>query len=215
MSILYYSDGTATLEEIAEKAEAMGLEWVAICDHSQSLKIAGGLSLARMEEKISAIQKINRKSKKVKVLCGSEVDITNDGGLDYPDELLRKLDVVIASIHSGFKQDEKTLTNRMIKAMRHPGFTVLLIPPDVLSESVMLTLSTWKWCLRKQREPIPPLRLTLIRRNLTLTIFILGQRKTREQNLPSEPMPTDLIRWNTLSLGFRWRGEVGWRKPIF
>ena len=116
----HYSDGTATLEEIAEKAGAMGLEWVVICDHSQSLKIAGGLSPARMEEKISAIQKINRKNKKVKVLCGSEVDITNDGGLDYPDELLRKLDVVIASIHSGFKQDEKTLTNRMIKAMRHP-----------------------------------------------------------------------------------------------
>ena len=116
----HYSDGAATLEEIAKKAEAMGLEWVAICDHSQSLKIAGGLSLARMEEKISAIQKINRKSKKVKLLCGSEVDITNEGGLDYPDELLRKLDFVIASIHSGFKQDEKTLTSRIMKAMRHP-----------------------------------------------------------------------------------------------
>ena len=67
-----------------------------------------------------AIQKINRKSKKVKLLCGSEVDISNDGGLDYPDELLRKLDVVIAAIHSGFKQDEKTLTSRIMKAMRHP-----------------------------------------------------------------------------------------------
>ena len=116
----YYSDGAATLEEIAKKAETMGLEWVAICDHSQSLKIAGGLSIARMEEKNSAIQKINRKNKKVKLLCGSEVDINNDGGLDYPDELLRKLDVVIAAIHSGFKQDEKTLTRRIMKAMRHP-----------------------------------------------------------------------------------------------
>jgi DNA polymerase (family X) len=116
----YYSDGTATLEEIAEKAGAMGLEWVVICDHSQSLKIAGGLSPAQMEEKFSAIQKINRKNKKVKLLCGTEVDIKNDGGLDYPDELLRKLDVVIAAIHSGFKQDEKTLTSRIMKAMRHP-----------------------------------------------------------------------------------------------
>ena len=115
-----YSDGTATLEEIVKKAETMGLEWIAVCDHSQSLKIGGGLSLARMEEKFSAIQKINRKSKNVTLLCGTEVDITNDGGLDYPDELLRKLDFVIASIHAGFKQDEKTLTNRIIKAMRHP-----------------------------------------------------------------------------------------------
>ncbi|WAC08259.1 MAG: DNA polymerase/3'-5' exonuclease PolX [Thermodesulfobacteriota bacterium] len=114
-----YSDGAATLEEIARKAEAMGLEWVAICDHSQSLKIAGGLSIAKLEEKIAEIKKFNRKNKKVKLVCGTEVDISNDGGLDYPDELLGKLDVVIAAIHSGFKQDEKTLTSRIIKAMHN------------------------------------------------------------------------------------------------
>ncbi|HPD61153.1 MAG TPA: DNA polymerase/3'-5' exonuclease PolX [Thermodesulfobacteriota bacterium] len=124
----HYSDGTATLEEIAKKAEAIGLEWVAICDHSQSLKIAGGLSLTRMEEKISAIKKFNQKSKKVTLLCGTEVDINNDGRLDYPDELLRKLDVVIAAIHSGFKQDEKTLTSRIIKAMRHPRVHIIAHP---------------------------------------------------------------------------------------
>ena len=115
-----YSDGTATLEEIAKKAEAMDLEWVAICDHSQSLRIAGGLSIARMEEKILSIKKFNQKSRKVNLLCGTEVDINNDGSLDYPDALLKKLDFVIAAIHSGFKQDEKTLTNRMIKAVHHP-----------------------------------------------------------------------------------------------
>ena len=123
-----YSDGVATLEEIAHKAEAMGLEWIAVCDHSQSLKIAGGVSLAQMEEKIAAIRKFNQKSKKVKLLCGAEVDIHNDGSLDYPDELLKKLDIVIAAIHSGFKQDEKTLTNRIIKAMSNPWVQVIAHP---------------------------------------------------------------------------------------
>jgi len=123
-----YSDGAATLEQIAQKAEMMGLEWVAICDHSMSLKVAGGVSVARMEEKIKEIKALNRKNKKVKLLCGTEVDINNDGSLDYPDELLKKLDIVIAAIHTGFKQDEKTITNRIIKAMNHPLVDIIAHP---------------------------------------------------------------------------------------
>jgi DNA polymerase (family 10) len=123
-----YSDGAATLEQIAHKAEIMGLEWVAICDHSMSLKVAGGVSVARMEEKIKEVKAINRKNKKVKLLCGTEVDINNDGSLDYPDELLKKLDIVIAAIHTGFKQDEKTITNRIIRAMNHPLVHIIAHP---------------------------------------------------------------------------------------
>ena len=123
-----YSDGAATLEQIAQKAEIMGLEWVAICDHSMSLKVAGGVSVARMEEKIKEIKALNQKNKKVKLLCGTEVDINNDGSLDYPDELLKKLDIVIAAIHTGFKQDEKTITNRIIKAMNHPLVHIIAHP---------------------------------------------------------------------------------------
>jgi len=123
-----YSDGVMTLEEIATKAEAMGLEWVAVCDHSQSLRIAGGVSVSEMEEKIKEVAAFNRKSRKVKLLCGSEVDIKNDGSLDYPDELLDRLDVVIAAIHTGFKQDEATITGRIIAAMRHPKVDVVAHP---------------------------------------------------------------------------------------
>ncbi|MBN2468805.1 MAG: DNA polymerase/3'-5' exonuclease PolX [Deltaproteobacteria bacterium] len=115
-----YSDGTATLEEISQKAETMGHEWVAVCDHSQSLKVAGGVSRERMEEKIAAVKEFNRKSRTAKLLCGAEVDVNRDGTLDYPDELLARLDIVIAAVHSLFKQDEKTMTARIVKAMRHP-----------------------------------------------------------------------------------------------
>lgn len=123
-----YSDGSATLAEIARKAEAMGLEWVAVCDHSQSLKVAGGVPVEKMKDKVREVKEFNRKSRKVKLLCGTEVDINNDGSLDYPDEILNELDIVIAAIHSGFKQDEKTITNRIIKAMRHPRVHIIAHP---------------------------------------------------------------------------------------
>jgi len=114
-----YSDGTATLGEIAEKARKMGLEWIAICDHSQSLKVAKGVSIEDLRRKRKEIDEFNRKSD-VKLLCGTEVDILNDGSLDYPNEILKEMDFVVAAIHTGFKQDKATLTKRIIKAMENP-----------------------------------------------------------------------------------------------
>jgi len=92
---------------------------VGICDHSQSLKVAGGLAPDVVYEKIEQIKKINKKSKNFKLLCGTEVDILSDGSLDYDDELLSQLDLVIAAIHTGFKQSEEQLTKRIISAMEN------------------------------------------------------------------------------------------------
>lgn len=114
-----YSDGAGKLTEIAEKEKSMGLEWVGICDHSQSLRVAGGLHPDVVYEKIEEIKKINKKNKNFKVLCGMEVDILSDGSLDYDDELLSQLDLVIAAIHTGFKQSEEQLTERIISAMEN------------------------------------------------------------------------------------------------
>jgi len=114
-----YSDGAGKLTEIAEKEKSMGLEWVGICDHSQSLRVAGGLRPDVVYEKIEEIKKINKKNKNFKVLCGMEVDILSDGSLDYDDELLSQLDLVIAAIHTGFKQSEEQLTERIISAMEN------------------------------------------------------------------------------------------------
>lgn len=123
-----YSDGAMTLEEIGAKSDALGLEWVAVCDHSPSLKIAGGVTPARLQEKLKEVAAWNRKHPKVTLLCGAEVDINADGSLDYPDELLAQLDLVVAAIHTGFKQDEKTITDRIVKALRHPLVDMIAHP---------------------------------------------------------------------------------------
>ena len=114
-----YSDGAGKLTEIAEKAKGMGLKWVGICDHSQSLKVAGGMDPDAVYKKIEETKKFNSRSKDFKIICGTEVDILSDGSLDYDDKLLSKLDLVIAAIHTGFKQSEKQLTERIISAMEN------------------------------------------------------------------------------------------------
>ncbi len=123
-----FSDGSASIEEIAAYAERLGLKWVGICDHSQSLKVASGLTIEEVMEKKKAIVNFNRRSKGIKLLCGTEVDILNDGSLDYPDEVLKEFDLVIAAIHTGFKQDEATLTKRIISAMKNPFVHVIAHP---------------------------------------------------------------------------------------
>ncbi len=115
-----FSDGSASIEEIAAYARKLGLKWVGICDHSQGLKVAGGVPIEKIMEKKKAIEAFNKRSKDVKLLCGTEVDILADGKLDYPDEILKEFDLVIASIHSGFKQGEENLTQRIVAAMKNP-----------------------------------------------------------------------------------------------
>lgn len=115
-----YSDGTASLEEIIAKAEKLGLSWVAVCDHSQGLKVAGGLSIEDLFKKKKHIEELNKRSSKVKLIFGSEVDILSDGTLDYPDEILAEIDYVVAAIHTGFQQSEEQITNRIISALKHP-----------------------------------------------------------------------------------------------
>ncbi len=115
-----YSDGTASLEEILKKAEELGLSWVAVCDHSQSLKVAGGLPVEELFKKKAHIEEINKRSKKVKLIFGAEVDILSDGTLDYPDEVLKEIEFVIAAIHTGFQQSEEQITSRIISALKNP-----------------------------------------------------------------------------------------------
>lgn len=115
-----YSDGSASLEEIAAKARRLGYEWVVVCDHSQSLKVAGGLDLAALAKKRAAIAAFNAKSRDVKLLCGAEVEIGMDGRLDYPDEVLAELDFVVAAIHTGLRQSREVQTRRLLSAINNP-----------------------------------------------------------------------------------------------
>jgi DNA polymerase (family 10) len=114
-----WSDGTTTVEEMAEKARSMGLEYIAVTDHTKSLGIARGLDEARLREQVKEIEQLNRGLEGFTVLTGTEVDVKADGSLDLPDSVLKDLDFVIASIHSGFKSDVEKMTNRLIAAMNN------------------------------------------------------------------------------------------------
>ncbi|MCP2606400.1 DNA polymerase/3'-5' exonuclease PolX, partial [Candidatus Aminicenantes bacterium AC-708-I09] len=120
-----YSDGHSTIEEIAEHAKSLGYEYIAICDHSQSVKYAHGLTEDRLKRQIEEIDKLNEKLTGIKILKGIEVDILPDGKLDFPDELLAQLDYVVASIHIGFK---KNVTERMLLALENPYVHTLAHP---------------------------------------------------------------------------------------
>ena len=123
-----YSDGAHPLEEIALKAKELGYQYIAITDHSQSLKIAKGLSQGRLKEEIAEVKKINRKLSGVRIFVGTEVDIKNDGTLDYPDTLLKQLDLVIGAIHTGFKQSREQITKRITTAMKNPYLHIIAHP---------------------------------------------------------------------------------------
>jgi DNA polymerase (family 10) len=114
------SDGKNTIEEMALAAKALGHEYIAITDHSKSVTIANGLSEERMSEHIRALHAANDKKLGLHVLAGAEVDILKDGSLDYSDELLAQLEVVVCSIHSYFNLDREAMTARMLAAIANP-----------------------------------------------------------------------------------------------
>ena len=119
-----WSDGSDDIEVMIEAAVAQGYEYMALTDHSQGLGIANGLSPQRLEEQIKLLRSLQDRYP-ITILCGSEVDIRADASLDFPDELLAQLDVVVASVHSAMGQDQDTMTQRLIQAMQHPSVTII------------------------------------------------------------------------------------------
>ncbi len=120
-----WSDGSSSIEEVARAAQKKGYQYIAICDHSKSLKIAHGLDETRLIKQMEEIDRLNEKMKGFQILKGTEVDILSDGRLDISDKVLEKLDIVVASIHSGFKQDKERMTKRILKALENPYVHVL------------------------------------------------------------------------------------------
>jgi len=115
-----YSHAVDPLEHMVEKAVSMGHEYIAITDHSKGLAIAKGLSEKRLAKLIKEIETLDEEYTEVRVIKGTECDIKGDGSLDYSDETLSQLDFVIASVHTGFQNDEEKLTQRMIDAIHNP-----------------------------------------------------------------------------------------------
>ncbi|MFA4858381.1 MAG: DNA polymerase/3'-5' exonuclease PolX [Candidatus Margulisiibacteriota bacterium] len=122
------SDGANTIEEMARTAQKLGYEYILISDHSYSTRVAGGLSAAAMEQHLKKIRAADKKVKGIKILAGAEVDIKNDGTLDYPDKLLSQMDLVIAAIHSSFKMQAEKMTTRITRALQNKYVNIFSHP---------------------------------------------------------------------------------------
>lgn len=123
-----WSDASGTIEEVWRKASELGYEYVGIADHSKSLRIANGLSEERLMNQIDKIHDLREKGESPYLLAGSEVDVLEDGKLDYPKNFLEKLDFAVMSIHSKFNLDERSMTDRIVTAMSNEKVKVFAHP---------------------------------------------------------------------------------------
>ncbi|MCU0665909.1 MAG: PHP domain-containing protein [Candidatus Omnitrophica bacterium] len=130
-----FSDGAGSIEEMALAAKERGYSYIAITDHSQGLRIANGLDEEALKKKRAEIDKVNAKLKGIQVLFGTETDIKGDGSLDYSDAILSQFDIVIAAIHSGFKQEQEKITKRVILACKNKYVHIIAHPTGRLAGS--------------------------------------------------------------------------------
>ena len=123
-----WSDGSNSIEEMAKAAKALGLEYIVITDHTKALAMTGGMDEKKLLKQMEEIEKINRKISGIRILKGAEVNIMKDGSLDIKDEILKKLDVVGAAIHSHFNLSKREMTNRLLKAIENPNVDIIFHP---------------------------------------------------------------------------------------
>jgi len=120
-----WSDGRQSISEMVEAAKKSGRQYIAITDHSESSRVANGLTPERLLEQIKQVRDANAETAGIQVLTGSEVDIRNDGSLDFSDDILAQLDIVVASVHAGFSMNETEMTKRVIKAIENPFVKII------------------------------------------------------------------------------------------
>jgi DNA polymerase (family 10) len=121
-----WSDGEATLEQMAEGAQAAGLKYLGIADHSRSLRMTGGLTIERVHDQWAKIDALNQTfGTRFRLFKGTECDILADGSLDYPDDVLAGFDYVVASVHTNFRMPRDEMTRRIVRAVSHPKVTML------------------------------------------------------------------------------------------
>ena len=119
-----WSDGSDPIETMVETVASLGYEYMALTDHSQGLGVANGLTPERLAAQCEVLRQL-QDNHGICILAGSEVDIRADGRMDFPDEVLAELDVVVASVHNAMSQDRETMTRRIISAMEHPSVTII------------------------------------------------------------------------------------------
>ena len=127
-----YSDGGNSIAEMAAAAKDLGYSYIAITDHSQSLKVANGLTPQELKKKKREIDTLNKKLKNFRVLYGTEADIDSDGNIDYDNGILKEFDIVVGAIHTGFKQSREQLTKRIVRACKNKYVNIIAHPTGKL-----------------------------------------------------------------------------------
>lgn len=123
-----YSDGGNSVLDMAKAARKKGYQYIALTDHSQSLRVANGMSIADLKKKKNEIEKLNKAFKDFTILYGTEVDIDSEGNLDYKNSILAEFDIVVAAIHSGFKQSQSQITKRIVNACKNKHVDIIAHP---------------------------------------------------------------------------------------
>ncbi len=196
-----WSDGAHSLEELAETARKTGYEYIAITDHSQALRIARGLKEDDRIKQIDEIQTLNKKLGKFRLLAGAEVDIRGDGKLDIEDEVLAKLDIVVAAIHSGFKQDKEKLTKRMIQAIKNKYVDIIAHPSGrLLGEREAYELD-WEEIMREARKNKTALEINAYPQRLDLNDIRCHRAKELGLSLAISTDAHTLSQFSLMKLG--------------
>jgi DNA polymerase (family 10) len=122
------SDGQQSIAEMADAARALGHRYILISDHSHGMAVAGGLQAEELRQQQAEIKALNEEYDDIRILAGTEVEIRSDGSLDFPDELLAELDLVVASLHTGLRSGRERTTERMLAAIHNPHVDIIAHP---------------------------------------------------------------------------------------
>ena len=139
-----YSDGRNTILEMAERAKAMGYEYICISDHSVGLGITGGIGENNYKKYLAEINNANQKVRGLHIFSGIEVNIKSDGALDQPDDLLKKFDLVLGAVHNSLGQEKEKMTARVVKALLHPLVKILVHPSGRLIDKRPEIQADWR-----------------------------------------------------------------------
>ncbi len=147
-----WSDGHGTIEQMATEARLLGYEYLSIADHSGGLAIARGLNAERLREQRTEIERVNELVPEVRLLRASEVEVHPDGSLDFPDEVLAELDLVVASLHSALSRTTDELTERIVKVIRNPHVDIIAHPTGRIIERRPGGTYHWETVFKAARE---------------------------------------------------------------
>ena len=207
-----WSDGSHDLDTMVQGARKKGYQYIAVTDHTKGLGIAHGLDETRLAEEIKLIDEANKKLTGFRILKGTEVDIRSDGSLDLSDEALSGLDIVVASVHSGFKQSREQITRRMLSAIRNPCVSIIAHPTGRLIGERDAYAIDMDAVLKEAARYVVAMEINAY--PLRLDLNDLHQKWPGIMGFPwsSIPIPmysANMILWPT---GYPWPAGDGWRK---